>query len=228
MHGRALALTIATAALLAGCGGSSGDASTKPAQTATQDPAPVATDAGTCDTKGINDIEGRTGSCETDGVKYTVVDRADVLRFDDYTARLKKVSRLSSVKMPPGYAGPATKPSGKFVVARLTLHNRTARPLTLILLTSAGGLVVDGNTYAPAEDGAAANYESMNLGLKSINSIQPKATGDVLVVFDVPAKVAAKITSRGSALQLLPASEADSSSAAAGDAKEVGVLRFWR
>ncbi|MBB4663027.1 hypothetical protein [Conexibacter arvalis] len=211
----------AAALIAAGCGGSN----PTPDRTTTvaEDPAPVEqkNSGDDCDAKGINATEGKTGTCTIDDVTYRVVDRRDRLKLQRTTTALKDVYVLEEVGMPDGYAGEPVKPeNGRFVVLRIGVRNNSNQPLEKALLAPSAALIVGRNEYASSDDGAAAYYQSMNLGLPQSNTIQPKTASDALVVFDLTPGVARAVNRRGSSLRL-GSSNADESSL-------VGVIRLWK
>jgi len=216
---------ISSAALIAalalgGCGGSN------PAPektTVAEDPAPVQQERGgnDCNEKGINTAEGKTGTCTVDDVTYRVVDRRGRVKLQNTTTSLKGVYVLREVDLPDGYAGPPVRPeNGRFVVLRTGVRNDSNQPLDKALLGLGTALIIGRNEYAPADDGAAAYYQSVNLGLPQSNTIQPKTASDVLIVFDLTPNAARAVNKRGSSLRL-GSSNADESSL-------VGVIRLWK
>lgn len=213
-------LAIAALALV-GCGGSN----PAPDRTTTvaEDPAPVQQkDSGDdCDAKGINTAEGKTGTCTIDDVTYRVVDRRGRVKLQNSTTWLRSVYVLEEVGMPEDYSGEPVKPeNGRFVLLRIGVRNNSNAPLEKALLGSSVALIVGRNEYAPSDDGAAAYYQSMHLGLPQSNTIQPKTASDVLVVFDLTPSAARAVNRRGSSLRL-GSSNADESSL-------VGVIRLWK
>src|SRR4051812_38020318 len=82
------------AVLLTACGS---DSEKPNLTTAAADPAQVSTNSGpdvdpdSCDAKGINSTEGKTGTCVEDGLTRVVVNRRGALELDGYRVRLRKL-----------------------------------------------------------------------------------------------------------------------------------------
>ena len=219
---------------LAGCGGGT-ETVTKTVASAADNPAPVDSPAPTdtsCDGKGINTTVGKTGTCDQDGVTFTVVNHDQPLRLDDYTVRLKKTYKVASVAQ--SETDPPLKANGRFVIFRLAVKNTSNSPLDW----GKGGpgrtaLVIGDNWYAPdtsqAEFWQAIKVNGDN-GEGYSKPIQPDSTGQGWVAFDTPNRAVRKLTARGSNLMVLPNSEFEGGAQSAADqtATTYGVIRLWK
>jgi hypothetical protein len=82
-------LTAAAGFAIAGCGGGGSDNTKTTPATAS------------CDSKGINNTVGNTGTCLRDGITYTVVNKNQVLQLEQLEAKVVNMQIEKAVQSSP-------------------------------------------------------------------------------------------------------------------------------
>jgi hypothetical protein len=204
---RAFAVLAAAAGLaLAGCGGGGGDNTKTTAATAS------------CDSKGINNTVGNTGTCLRDGITYTVVNKNQVLPLEQLDAKVTNVQTEAAVQSSPQRKAIA---KGRFVIVTLQVKNKLDKPSRF------GGpgfeqaeLAIDGHQYP---EGAAATslLRQAFLGAGPIDAGKTK-TGSV--AFEVPTKLAENLVKQKAVLAIANFNDGGKIDST----KRLGIIRLWK
>lgn len=174
-----LAAAVSLAVILASCGGG-GDASTN-----------VEQESG-CDDRGINPERGRTGTCLQDGYKLTVVNRGDLLEVEGWTIELND---YATAKTLGEGSGKVARAGGTFVVFDLTVTSKLKRPANFDDNQDQLALSLGDSTFRQSFEAANGPVADSCLTKKPA-VIQPGASKTCKIIFDVPSRVAANLTSR--------------------------------
>jgi len=172
-------------------------------------------DSKNCNVLGINQQEGKEGSCTTDqGTKVKVVNRDSTLVLPQIAVKLNSIETTDIIER--DFNSPLV---GSFVVANITMTNRLSAPVT----TNAPdqfGLALGPRQYTPDFDAMNESDE----GSKFIfEELQPdeSTTGDV--VFRVAAKRARRLERDGNFVVL----QFTDVEAVSEPEKRVGVIRTY-
>lgn len=197
----------ATAGLaLAGCGGGGSDNTKTTAATAS------------CDSKGINNTVGNTGTCIRDGITYTVVNKNQVLDLEQLDAKVVNVQTEKAVQSAPTRKAVAR---GRFVIVTLQVKNKLGKPQRF------GGpgfeqaeLAIGGIQYP---EGAAATslLRAAFLGRGPIDGGKT-VTGSV--AFEVPTKAAQNLVKEKAVLAIANFNDAGKIDTT----KRLGIIRLWK
>jgi hypothetical protein len=154
-------------------------------------------DPESCQAKGINPEQLRTGTCTDAGVEYTVANRDGTVTLPDIKARLDGYRIADSVSSEFDSAQPQ---SGTFVIADLAVTNRGTQPGTLTVTDMARLRIGDRQwdpdfdvTQVADDTDASCIYEDLGPGIERKCS----------VVFEVPEADARKIETPAAASNLL-------------------------
>lgn len=189
---RPLGATLAL--LLAACGGGAEG----PQEGRTQPPAARAVQPPSCEEAGIDEREGRQGTCRTGSVVRTVVDRRRPLTFDgEMSVRLADVRRRD-----------------RRLTVALRVTNRGSEPLDWTADRQRVALWAADRLRAPIEPGGGEA------------AIPPGESRVVRVAWRLPAGASAD--DRGTAVVVVPPSEHEAGAVSPQDAQRIGVLRLWK
>lgn len=169
-----------------------------------------------CDALGINVETGNTGRCESDGLQFNVVNRAEEARLKSIAA---KVDGVDSSATTGGEFGSSTA-KGVYVLIALTVRNEASRPHAFSTsLPTQIVLGIDGKTYEPDSSASFETfpYEKINPG----NSVSGS------IAFDVPPAAVRKIGERGSQVAVTNFGS-DVTGALGSNPGEVAVIRLWK
>jgi hypothetical protein len=198
---------LAAAAVAAGCGSSSSSSTSSPAAgtTATTKTAEAngknakkGASERTCDNKGINLRQGKTGTCIRNGKVFTLVDKSQRVKVGDVSVQLLKVTTIGSVSGALGKANPGKR--GRFVVAKLKVTNQGTKTIVFHRKQNQVRLRVSGQGVPEifaAETATAGSFVNRNARLKRGET----ATGSV--VFRMPSDKTKVLSARGADGQLL-------------------------
>jgi hypothetical protein len=175
---RALAAAVSLAAILASCDG--GDA-----------PTDVEKKSG-CDDRGINPERGRTGTCLQGGYKLTVVNRGDLLELEGWAIKLNDYATAKTLGEGSGEVARAT---GTFVVFDLTVTSKLDRPTNFDDNQDQMALSLGDSTFRQSFEAANGPVDDSCL-TEEPAVIQPGASKTCKIIFDVPSKAAANLTSQ--------------------------------
>jgi hypothetical protein len=175
---RALAAAVSLAAILASCSGGDGPTDVEKKSE--------------CDDRGINPERVRTGTCLQGGYKLTVVNRGDLLELEGWALRLNDYATAKTLGEGSGEVARAT---GTFIVFDLTATSKLDRPANFDDNQDQMALSLGDSTYRQSFE--AANGPVVDSCLtKEPAVLQPGASKTCKIIFDVPSKVAANLTSR--------------------------------
>jgi hypothetical protein len=205
---RAIAVLTAAAGLaLAGCGGGGGGDNTK-----------TTFATASCDSKGINNAAGNTGTCLRDGITYTVVNKNQVLQLEQLDAQVVNVQTEKEIHSSPQRKAIA---KGRFVIVSLRVKNKLDRPQRF------GGpgfeqaeLAIGGHRYpegAPATTLLRASF----LGRGPIDGGKT-VTGSV--AFEVPTSLAENLAKEKAILAILNFTDAGKID----QPTRLGIIRLWK
>lgn len=180
---RALAAAASLAAILASCGGG-GDA-----------PPDVETKKSGCDDRGINPERGRTGTCLQDGYKITVVNRGDLLELESWAIKLNDYATVRTLGEGSGEVARAT---GRFVVVDMTVTSKLDRPANFDDNQDQMALSLGDSTFRQSFKAANGPVVDSCL-IKEPAVVQPGASKTCKLIFDVPSKAAANLTTQKAA-----------------------------
>jgi hypothetical protein len=209
MRGRMRVFAVLTAAAglaLAGCGGGGGDNTKTTFATAT------------CDSKGIDNTVGNTGTCLRNGITYTVVNKNQGLDLEQLDAQIVNVQTEKEVQGDP--RGKAIA-KGRFVVVSLRVKNKTDSPQRF-----AGPgfeqteLAIGGRRY-PEGASATTLLRANFLGLGPIDGGKT-VTGSV--AFEVPANLAENLAKEKAVLAIVNFNDAGKLD----ETKRLGIIRLWK
>ena len=209
MRGSARAFAVFTAAAglaFAGCGGGGDDTTKTTAATAS------------CDSKGINNTVGNTGTCLRDGITYTVANKNQVLQLEQLDAKVTNVQTEKSVAPNPQKKAIA---KGRFVIVTIQVKNK------LDEASRFGGpgfeqaeLAIGGRQYP---EGAAATslLRAAFLGSGPIEGGKTK-TGSV--AFEVPTLLAENLEKEKAVLAIVNFNDAGKIDST----NRLGIIRLWK
>lgn len=205
---RALAAAFSIAAILASCAG----------DRARTD---VEKKSG-CDRRGIDPEQGRTGTCLEGGYKLTVVNRGDLLELEGWTLELNGHSTAKTLGERPGKVARA---AGMFVVFDLTATSKLDRPTNFDDNQDQLALSLGDRTFRQSWEAANGPVADSCLA-KEPAVLQPGASKTCKIIFDVPSKVAAHLTSpkEGGNLNFF----VDVVEAGYKESSRVGTIRLYR
>jgi hypothetical protein len=206
---RAFAVLMAAAGLaIAGCGGGGGDNTKTTAATAS------------CDSKGINNTVGNTGTCIRDGITYTVVNKNQVLQLEQLDAKFVSMQIEQSVTESPKRKAVANA-GGQYVVVALQVKNKLDSP------TRFGGpgfeqaeLAIGGHQY-PEGASATTLLRTDFLGHGPLGAGKT-FTGSV--AFEVPTKLAENLAKEKAVLAISNFNDAGKIDTT----KRLGIIRLWK
>ena len=206
---RALAAAVCLAATLASCGGGD-DASTDLEQKSG------------CDDRGINPERGRTGTCLQGGYKLTVVNRGDLLKLEGWTLKLND---YATAKTLGERSGKVARAAGTFVVLDLTVTSDLDRPANFDDNQDQMALSLGDSTFRQSFEAANGPVADSCL-IKKPAVIQPGTSKTCKLIFDVPRKAAANLTSAEAVgnLTFFPAIVEGSYE----ESTRVGTIRLYR
>jgi len=234
-----VSLAVLAAAALAGCGGSTevrtvvktvevpAETTAEEAATesesdeAVEEEAEPAADADpeSCEGKGIDGPEAKTGRCLRDGYKMAIVDRGDELRLKTVAVKLDDISFTDTI----GSDISTEQASGTFAVITLTVRNRSNSPQTF-----AGGfgtqaaLTIGRRQFS--EDFDAANGADQRSFLWQGEELQPGASQTGHLIFDVPKREASRIATHGQLGVVDFGADLDYPE----EVPEYGIIRLWQ
>lgn len=209
---RAFAVLTAAAGLaIAGCGGGGSDNTKTTAATAS------------CESKGINDTVGNTGTCIRDGITYTVVNKNQVLNLEQLDAKVVSMQIEKSVTESPKRKAVAR---GRYVVVTLQVKNKLDSPARF------GGpgfeqaeLAVGSRQYPHRQypEGASATtlLRTDFLGHGPLGAGKT-VTGSV--AFEVPTKIAQSLVKENAVLAIANFNDAGKLDTT----KRLGIIRLWK
>jgi hypothetical protein len=105
--------------LLAGCGGSDEKSDNG------SSPKKFTTSTVQCDASGIDDSQGKTGTCARDGVTYTVVNKAQPLSLEELDAKVLKVTVTKVLK---GQSKLPARQGHTWLVVVMQIKNKLDKP----------------------------------------------------------------------------------------------------
>jgi hypothetical protein len=194
--------------LLAGCGGGGGNSASAKKK--------LITSTVQCDGAGINDQQGKTGTCSRNGVTYTVVDKAQTLQLEELEA---KVLKDQVTKVLKGQSKFPARQGHKWVVVQMQIKNKLDQPQRV------GGpgfeqlTISDGKAHFIEAPSTVLNNSFFELGAIPAGGVK---TGNE--VFEVTDKFARDFPKLKVDLDIVNFSEAGFID----QAKHIGVIRLWK
>jgi hypothetical protein len=196
--------------ILTGCGGGGdGNSSASAAKK-------LITSTVQCDAAGINEKQGKTGTCSRDGVTYTVVDKAQTLQLEELDA---KVLKDEVTKVLKGQSKFPARQGHKWVVVNMQVKNKLDKPQRV------GGpgfeqlTISSGKAHFLEVPSTVLNNSFFELGAIPAGGVK---TG--FEVFEVTDKFARDFPKLKVDLDIVNFSEAGFID----QAKHVGVIRLWK
>ncbi len=152
----------------------------------------------TCEARGINVLEGKTGTCIRDKQRFTLVNRHSSLRLKELAVRLGKFSSKDTL---PGPVGTVKPDKGKaFVLMDVTWRNRDARAHELSKDQKQLKLRIAEARFdeaMKAENAFPTSFFNQN------KIVKPRGAQRGTVIFVVKATAVKALTQRGADPQLL-------------------------
>ena len=169
---------------------------------------------GKCDKLGINDVEGKQGTCIRAGITYTVVNRHTPLSLEQLEVKLVDINSAESV-------GGAEAPRGKaFVVVVLGVRNKLN---TSARFDDAEQAVLADTRSEYAESRTTSRRLDDSFASRGVE-IRPGESLEGSVVFLTTAGFAESITSPGKNVVITNFNDAGRIE----QAKRLGVIRMWK
>lgn len=185
-------VVLLSAAIAAGCGGSSPTSQSKTPSNSGATPGASAGAGGSpsdCSGLGIDPTGMREGTCTHGGVTWTIVD-------EDHTLKLSSLwAKLAGIRTSKGLASgtSSTTATGRFLIASVTITNKLPAPQTFDQShTQQAGLILEGALFKEAVD--VEHAADQNSCLK--RTIAPVPSGQSVtcdVIFEVPTAAAADL-----------------------------------
>ena len=176
-------------------------------------------DPKSCENRGINPREGKTGTCNVNGKPVVVVNRDDTLVLKELDVKVGKVSGATSLNGPAG-AVPAAK--GKvFITAQLRVKNKTSKAEQFDEKFKQVRLRVAGAGFPGNEKGEGVVKNSF---FNQNRKIPPGKTQTAAVVFQGKAGIDKALRQRGADPSILIWNFSDE----AGKSPPNGTIRLWK
>jgi hypothetical protein len=197
--------------LLAGCGGGDDNGGNNASA-----PKKFPTSTVQCDASGIDDSQGKTGTCSRDGVTYTVVNKAQPLSLEELDAKVLKVTVTKVLK---GQSKLPARQGHTWVVVQMQIKNKLDKPQRV------GGpgfeqmMIGDGNVQyleAPSTVLSDSWFQS--------GTVLAGATKTGRAVFEITDRFARNFDSDKVNLGIVNFSD----SGFTDQSKRVGVIRLWQ
>jgi len=144
---------------------------------------------GDCEEKGIDGPERKEGTCFAEGTKWVVADMHSPLKLETLEARLTGLQERKTISS----EFESTTANGVFVTFDLTITNLTHAPQEFEEAQAV--LFVDESVYT--QDFEVQNGSEERSFLWEEGPIQPQEPFEGTVTFDIPRKIAKKITAEG-------------------------------
>jgi hypothetical protein len=180
---------------------------------------PEKKDPQSCEVRGINVVEGRTGTCNLNDKRFTLVNRRQTLELSELNARFLKITADDSLTGPVGEV-PAEKGS-TFVLARIMVTNNSPRRRRFNADFRQVRFRLAGQSYPTAQNGESAVPGSF---FNQNRVLPPGGTQRGTVVFKAKAGVEDGFFQRGVDPQLLFWNW----STASGEEGPDGGIRLWQ
>jgi len=217
-----LPLVLVAVALAAGCGGGkAGPTTTRATPQITAGLRGLPRSA-SCVRKGITTRAARAGTCKSGATTVVIVNRAARLGMGAYGVELTGLRTAATLGR---RAAENFEPGGRFVVVALRVQNPGKSRLLFDRSTRVAYLLLGGQLYPEIPGAEAQVSDSFHL-LKA--AVRPGKTHMGTVVFDPPARQAAKVRTQGYLVFLKLGEELSGPPRLGAGKTLLGFIRLWQ
>jgi hypothetical protein len=200
-----ISMGLALLTMLIGCGGNDEDTSAERATVPS------------CESRGINRVEGEQGTCVRDGVKYTVVDRDQTLKLEELDATLIGVDTARTLRIKKNELARA---KGRYVILTLRVKNKLDMPARFGGPGFGQVLLGDGSRQFTEESSAVHREDTFS----TRGGIPPGETETAKMILETPAAFARELEERKASLAIANFKDAGAVEAT----NRLGIIRLWK